>query len=106
VATTVGRCANTSTARPARPHGTSARSACSWTACAPTRSTKLAPKATVTDTGDQKWSDGDDPVGYDVTLTAKYDNDAKPAMRFFFDGPGWKALLADMDFTTAPPAGG
>lgn len=67
---------------------------------------KLAPKATVTDTGDQKWSDGDDPVGYDVTLTAKYDDDAKTAMRFFFGGPGWKALLADMGFTAAPPAGG
>lgn len=66
---------------------------------------KLAPKATVTDTGEQKWADGDDPVGYDVTLTAKYDDDAKTAMRFFFGGPGWKALLADMGFTTAPPTG-
>jgi hypothetical protein len=44
------------------------------------------------------------PVGYEVTLTAKYDDDAKTAMRFFFGGPGWKALLADMGFTTVPPA--
>jgi hypothetical protein len=52
--------------------------------------TKLAPKATVTATEDSKWSDGDDPVSYGVTLTAQYDADAKTAMRFFFGGPGWK----------------
>ncbi len=63
---------------------------------------KLAPKANVTDTGDQKWSDGDDPVGYDVTMTANYDDEAKTAMRFFFGGPGWKALLEEMGFATAP----
>ncbi|SFO82381.1 hypothetical protein SAMN05421810_10177 [Amycolatopsis arida] len=66
---------------------------------------KLAPRATVTDTGDQKWSDDDDPVGYEVTLTAKYDEDAGTAMRFFFGGPGWKALLADMGFPAPAPGG-
>lgn len=69
---------------------------------------KLAPKASVTDTGDQKWSDGDDPVGYEVTMTAKYDATAGTAMRFFFGGPGWKKLLTAMGFPapTPPPAGG
>ncbi|MBB5154956.1 phage tail tube protein [Saccharopolyspora phatthalungensis] len=62
---------------------------------------KLAPKADVTDTGDQKWSDGDDPVGYEVTMTANYDDEVGTAMRFFFGGPGWKALLEEMGFTTA-----
>ncbi|MFD8491846.1 hypothetical protein [Amycolatopsis sp. NPDC059657] len=47
---------------------------------------KLAPKATVTDTGDQKWSDGDDPVGYQVMLTAKYD-DARPRCGSSSAGP-------------------
>lgn len=60
---------------------------------------KLLPRANVTDTGDQKWSDGDDPVGYEVTLTANFDADAGTSMRFFFGGRGWKALLADMGFT-------
>ncbi|WP_043842010.1 hypothetical protein [Amycolatopsis taiwanensis] len=61
---------------------------------------KLLPKASVTETGDQKWSDDGDPIGYDVTLTAKYDDEAQTAMRMFFGGPGWKALLDDMGFTT------
>ncbi|MGW5720776.1 phage tail tube protein [Amycolatopsis sp. NPDC003865] len=59
---------------------------------------KLLPRANVTDSGDQKWSDGDDPVGYEVTLTANYDETAKTSMRFFFGGPGWRARLADMGF--------
>jgi hypothetical protein len=60
---------------------------------------KVLPRANVTDTGDQTWSDGDDPVGYEVTLTANYDADAGTSMRFFFGGPGWKSLLTDMGFS-------
>ncbi|MFE0021907.1 hypothetical protein [Amycolatopsis sp. NPDC059021] len=67
---------------------------------------KLAPKATVTDKENQKWTDNDDPVGYGVTLTAKYDDAAKTAMSYFFGGPGWKALLEQMGFKTTPPSGG
>ncbi|PKW15926.1 hypothetical protein [Saccharopolyspora spinosa] len=66
---------------------------------------KLAPRAAVTSTGDQKWSDGE-VVGYDVTFTAYFDAAAGTAMRFFFGGPGWKALLEDMGFKTAPATAG
>lgn len=59
---------------------------------------KLLPRANVTDTGDQKWTDGDDPVGYEVTLTANYDEVSKTAIRHFFGGPGWRARLVDMGF--------
>lgn len=62
---------------------------------------KLCPKASVTETGDQKWSDGDDPVGFEVTMTANFDSEAGTSMRFFFGGPGWKALLEDMGFPAA-----
>lgn len=58
---------------------------------------KVLPRATVTETGDQKWSD-EDAVGYEVTLSAEYDKDAATSMRFFFGGPGWRARLVDMGF--------
>lgn len=64
---------------------------------------KLLPRANVTDSGDQKWTDGDDPVGYEVTLTANYDEVAKTSMRFFFGGPGWRSRLVDMGFPALTP---
>ncbi len=60
---------------------------------------KLLPKAMVTDTGDQKWT-GEDVAGFEVTMTALYDETAGTSMSFFFGGPGWKALLDDMGFTS------
>ncbi|TDQ01246.1 hypothetical protein [Labedaea rhizosphaerae] len=62
---------------------------------------KVLPKANVTDRGEQKWTDSDTPVGYDVTLTANYDEVTGTAIRYFFGGPGWKSLLTQMDFATA-----
>jgi hypothetical protein len=59
---------------------------------------KLLPMAVVTDTGEQKWADGDDPVGYEVSLTAMKDPVLKTAVRHFFGGPGWRSRLADMGF--------
>lgn len=62
---------------------------------------KLATRAIVTATADQKWSDDSNPVQYEVTLSAMFDDVTGTAMRFFFGGPGWKNLLADMGFATA-----
>lgn len=62
---------------------------------------RLLPKANVTDTGDQKWSDGDQAVGFEVTLTANYDEAAGTSMSCFFGGPGWKLLLDEMGFPAA-----
>jgi hypothetical protein len=63
---------------------------------------KLLPRAAVTETGEQKWSD-EDALGYDVTLTAHFDAKAGTAMSFFFGGPGWRALLREMGFTHDQP---
>lgn len=62
---------------------------------------RLLPRAMVSEVGEQVWSDGDDPVAYEVTLTATPDEDAGYSIRHFFGGPGWKANLADAGFTTA-----
>lgn len=60
---------------------------------------RFMPKANITDLDDSVWSDTDDPVGYDVTLSANYDSDEGTSMRFFFGGPGWQKMLADTGFT-------
>lgn len=62
---------------------------------------KLAPRAQVTEVGDQVWSDGDSPITYPLTFSAKVDADAGYAIRYFFGGPGWKAMLTDMGFPAA-----
>jgi hypothetical protein len=59
---------------------------------------KLLPMAVVTDTADQKWVDGDSPVGYEVSLTAMKDPVLKTAVRHFFGGPGWRSRLVAMGF--------
>jgi hypothetical protein len=63
---------------------------------------KLLPRANVTEKEDQKWSDGDEPVTFGVTLSATYDAAAGTSCRYYFGGPGWKALLDAMGFTTTP----
>lgn len=60
---------------------------------------KLLPRANVTDKDEQKWSGDDDPVSYGITLNANYDATAKTSIRYFYGGPGWRALLAEMGFT-------
>jgi hypothetical protein len=65
---------------------------------------KLCPRAQVTEVGDQTWSDGDTPITYPLTFSAKVDAVAGYSLRYFFGGPGWKAALADMGFTAAAGA--
>lgn len=62
---------------------------------------RLLPRAMVSEVGEQVWSDGDDPVAYEITLTATPDEDAGYSIRHYFGGPGWKANLTDMGFSTA-----
>ena len=62
---------------------------------------KLLPRANVTETREEKWTDGDDPVGYDVTLSANFDSESRTLTRFFCAGPGWNALLVDMGFAAS-----
>jgi hypothetical protein len=63
---------------------------------------RFLPRASVTDKDDQNFQSGDDPLGWPVTMTAYKDSALGTSERYFFGGPGWKALLADMGFTTTP----
>lgn len=62
---------------------------------------RYLPRAKVTDFGDQQHTRGDDAIGYDVTFQGFVDSTEGTSERWFFAGPGWKALLADMDITQA-----
>jgi hypothetical protein len=63
---------------------------------------KLLTRCNVTEKEDQKWSDGDDPVTYGVTLNGNYDAALGTACRYYFGGPGWRDLLEDMGFPAVP----
>lgn len=63
---------------------------------------RFLPRASVTDKDDQAFQSGDDPLGWPVTMTAYKDAALGTSESYFFGGPGWKALLADMGFTTTP----
>jgi hypothetical protein len=63
---------------------------------------RFLPRASVTDKDDQAFQSGDDPLGWPVTITAYKDAVLGTSERYFFGGPGWKALLADMGFSTTP----
>jgi hypothetical protein len=64
---------------------------------------RLLPRAMVSEVGEQVWTDGeDDPVSYEMTLTATRDSEAGFSIRHFFGGPGWRRLLSKMGFETAP----
>ena len=59
---------------------------------------RLLPRANITERGEQVWSDGDDPVAYQMTLSATVDSVAGFSVRHFFGGPGWRTLLSRMGF--------
>ncbi|EPD63177.1 hypothetical protein [Streptomyces sp. HGB0020] len=59
---------------------------------------RFLPRASVSDKGDQAFSNGDDPTAWDVTLTGYMDSTLGYSERFYFGGPGWEALLTSMGF--------
>lgn len=59
---------------------------------------RFLPRASVTDKGDQAFTNSDNPVGWPVTLTAYMDSALGYSERFYFGGPGWSALLTAMGF--------
>lgn len=64
---------------------------------------RLLPRAMVSEVGEQVWTDGeDDPVSYEMTLTATRDSGAGFSIRHFFGGPGWRKLLGQMGFEVDP----
>lgn len=59
---------------------------------------KLLPRAVVTSVGDEVWSQDADAVVRAIEISARTDAIAGYAVRHFFGGPGWQAVLADMGF--------
>ncbi|MDG9703813.1 phage tail protein [Streptomyces sp. DH37] len=59
---------------------------------------RFLPRASLTDKDDQAFNNGDDPLGWPVTLTGYMDDTLGYSERFYFGGPGWEALLSAMGF--------
>lgn len=59
---------------------------------------RFLPRAKVTGYSEQAFGGGDDPITWGVTFTGEEDSDLGFSERWFFGGPGWKALLTDMGF--------
>lgn len=57
---------------------------------------RFLPRAKVTGYSEQAFGAGDDPVAWGVTMTGEEDSDLGYSERWFFGGPGWLALLAEM----------
>lgn len=64
---------------------------------------RFMPRAKVTEVGEQVFTDGDDPISYPITFQGYEDSTLGYSHKWFFGGPGWKALLTSMDIPTATP---
>ncbi|MER7331664.1 MULTISPECIES: hypothetical protein [unclassified Micromonospora] len=62
---------------------------------------QVMPRARITEFGEQTFGEGDDPISYPLTFTAFRDSALGYSHRWIFGGPGWLALLADMEITQA-----
>lgn len=63
---------------------------------------RFMPKARITGFGEQKYNDGDgEYIGYQYTFTGLNDATVGYSHKWFWGGPGWVNLLADMGITQA-----
>lgn len=60
---------------------------------------RFMPRARVTEIGEQAFHDGDDPISYPVTFTGIEDSALGYSHKWYFGGPGWKALLDEMNIS-------
>lgn len=60
---------------------------------------RFMPRARVTEIGEQAFTDGDDPIQYPVTFTGIEDSALGYSHKWFFGGPGWQALLDEMNLS-------
>lgn len=60
---------------------------------------RLLARAKVTGKAEQAFGGGDDPIGWGVTFQGTKDTALGFTERWFFGGPGWNGLLAQMGFT-------
>lgn len=57
---------------------------------------RFMPRARITQFGEQKFTDGADPISYPMTFTGYEDSVLGFSHCWYFGGPGWKAMLVDM----------
>jgi hypothetical protein len=62
---------------------------------------RFMPRARITELAEQKMTDGDQAVEYQMTFTGYEDSTLGYSHKWIWAGPGWKALLADMSITQA-----
>jgi hypothetical protein len=62
---------------------------------------RFMPRARVTEVGEQVFTDGDDPISYQVTFQGFEDSTLGYSHKWYFGGPGWKALLTKMGIPNA-----
>jgi len=65
---------------------------------------RFLPNAKTSGKADQKFGEGDDPIGWGVTFTGQVDDELGYSERWMFGGPGWLALLSKMGFKAAAAA--
>lgn len=60
---------------------------------------RYLPRGKITGFGDQAFSGGDTPIGWNATITGENDSSWGSPGSWIFGGPGWNALLEKMGFT-------
>lgn len=60
---------------------------------------RYLPNSTLARNPEQSYTSGDTAMSWGLTFTSSLDAEAGYSERYFFGGPGWKALLKDMGFT-------
>lgn len=63
---------------------------------------RYMPRARITEFGEQQFNDADEAIVYPMTFTGYEDSALGYSHKWFFGGPGWKALLTNMGITQAP----
>ncbi len=63
---------------------------------------RLMPRAQVADFGSQGYNEDETGISYPMTWRGKEDSTLGFSHKWFWGGPGWKALLTDMGIANAP----
>jgi hypothetical protein len=63
---------------------------------------RLMPRAQVADFGSQGYNEDETGISYPMTWRGKEDSTLGYSHKWFWGGPGWKALLTDMDIPNLP----
>lgn len=63
---------------------------------------RLMPRAQVADFGSQGYNEDESGISYPMTWRGKEDSTLGYSHKWFWAGPGWKALLTDMGIANAP----